>query len=236
MYTHVISVGTSLIRNYARESGDSELMDLERGTKGTKDIEVEKKCKELLNYLDSDPYKASAELNAFLRKAEECEPEKVILLCTDTDAGELSCAALECYLRGKGYEVSTYVINDLGKPQRFYEGLINLMCAFPKIVDKEAKCPSKCLCVNPTGGFKPESATLYMLSLINNKTADVYYIHEAFRDVISLPIIPVVKTLSDVLTASNILWKGKEGYVKKLIKCWEVAAITPWRPLRYRYC
>jgi len=236
MYVHVMSVGTSLIRNYARANNDQELIDLERGNKNLKDIDVEKKCKELLGYLNSDPYKASAELNAFLRKKDECEPEEVVLLCTDTDAGELSCAALECYLKGKGYAVSTYVINDLGKPQKFYEGLINLMCAFPKIVNKVTNCRSKCICVNPTGGFKPESATLYMLSLINNKTLDVYYIHEAFRNVVSLPIIPVVKSLHGVLTASDILWKGKESYVKKLIECWEGKAITPWRPLRYRCC
>jgi putative CRISPR-associated protein (TIGR02619 family) len=212
----LITVGTSVLRNYARAKG----LDPLEVESGKEKVEVE----DVLRFVLGDPYKASAELNAFLRKAEECEAEKAVLLCTDTPGGRLACKVLKEFLESKGISSPAYVINELGKQEAFYEGLINLMCAIKKILDKEAEC-EKCVCVNPTGGFKPESAATYLSALRDPRTTEVYYIHEAFRDIVTLPIVPVVG-LADALE-----WPQKDEYVEKLRKCWKESALHPWKPL-----
>ncbi len=227
MTVHIISVGTSVLRNYAREEGAEELLELEKGSKRLEELNVD--IDGLLNFIDKDPRKASAELNAFLGAIEECPADKVVLLCTDTEAGELSCYVLKRYLELKGYSVSAYVIQELGRSETFYEGLVNMMCAFPKIVNKEVG--DERMCVNPTGGFKPESAVLYMLSLTDKRTDAVYYVHEAFREVVFLPIFPVIKTPLELFEAKEIKWV-KSNMLEKLVKCWNDRALTPWRPLR----
>ncbi|NPA84977.1 MAG: putative CRISPR-associated protein [Crenarchaeota archaeon] len=214
MSVHVLTVGTSVLRNFARAKG---LDPAELEAKGAD-------AEELASFIAQDPYSASAELNAFLRKAEECPAEGVVLLCTDTPGGKSSCKAVKKYLEAEGYSVSAYVINDLGKPKKFYDGLINLMCAFKKILDKEAGC-ERCVCVNPTGGFKPESAVVYLSALMDPRTKEVYYIHEAFRDVVTLPIVPVVGL------AEALQWPQRDEYVEKLRRCWREGALHPWRPL-----
>ena len=237
---HVMSVGTSALRNFQRTLTDKErvaqaLTKLERGELTIKDLEkvlssegmtLKDLIEEMLKFVKQYPVQASAELNAFTKKVKEVGiPEKVVLLCSDTEAGELSCEVLRRYFEGEGIDASAYVINGLGKGQ-FYEGLVNLMCAYKKILDKEVG-EGESVCVNPTGGFKPESAVTYLLALSDPRTADIYYIHEAFRDVVSLPVIPF-QPLKSVLASARWL----EEPLNNLKKCLEGASINPWRPLR----
>lgn len=236
---HVLSVGTSALRNFQRTCTDknlaSALLKLERGELELSDMKkvlsasgltLDDLIDKVAQFIKNDPVQASAELNALVKRAGSLQGLKAILLCSDTHAGQLSCKALKTYLEGEGAEAAAYVINNLGKRGTFYEGLVNLMCAYGKILDKEVGDCKSCVCVNPTGGFKPESAVTYLLALADARTADVYYIHEAFRDVVSLPIFPVVP-LKALLSQTKWL----DESLKALKDCLKGKSLYPWRPL-----
>lgn len=45
--------------------------------------------------------------------------------------------------------------------------------------------------MNPTGGFKPESAYLTVVAILAGGAWRVVYAHETFREVVELPILPI---------------------------------------------
>ena len=249
MDVHVLSVGTSTIRNYCKNKPDvcpkqlvardwtpeidAELRDMLKG----------KLCdfiNDVVQYVSSDPKAASAELNSFLSAVEDLYSEdkevKVVLLCSDTFAGEISCSAIKMYLDSRGYSTEALTVKDLGKPSavRFYNGIANLACTMRYVIEQNKDHE---LYVSPTGGFKPESAFTYLTAMLSPKLKAVYYIREMSSELVLLPILPL-SAMFDVKFEVPSIYKEKYGVnVEEVKRKLEMAIkegridTSCWRPL-----
>lgn len=182
---HVVSVGTSVLRNLLRE--DPSLFGWCRDVLEGRDVGVTNEMiSKASSYLHTN-YGLSAELNAMWEDIEGGNVDRVYLLVSDTLEGFIASKILEDFFKVKGIEVRTIKIVNLGKI--FDEGLLNLVDEVSKIINEAEK--EKCkVALNLTGGFKPESAFLYLTGCILNATK-AYYIHESMRSRVELPIIPL---------------------------------------------
>ena len=165
--------------------------------------------KAVLGYLSDNPRGASAELNAFIGYLEYLAGNgvrgvrhHVVLLSTDTGAGWFSTRVLEEYLRGfvgqdlsrvwgvEGHVIDGVEARRVGKlGVDFSEGILNLVAEVKRIILSVGARYDRVL-ANLTGGFKPESAAILVASgLLGIDT--VYYIHEAMKDIVELPVIPL---------------------------------------------
>ncbi len=142
----------------------------------------------LLEYAETNPRRASAELNALagylqtrgldLERASELIAE-VHLLASDTVSGSLAAGALADFLRERGLVVSVHSIR--GFQSGDYElALRNLKATVKSLVDRYGE-----VMLNLTGGFKAEVAALSVLAAESGLRA--YYIHESSREVVFLP-------------------------------------------------
>ncbi len=249
MDVHVLSVGTSVIRNYCKTKPDACPKQLvARDWSPEIDAELRRMLKEKLcdfiedvvQYVETDPKAASAELNSFLSAVEDLYSEdeelKVVLLCSDTFAGEISCSVLKKYLDSKGYSTDALTVKDLGKPQAvmFYNGIANLACTMRYVLGqyKDYK-----LYVSPTGGFKPESAFTYLIAMLSPKLKAVYYIRELSEELVLLPILPL-SAMFEVKFDVPEVYRRKYGVnVEEVKKKLEMAIkegridTSCWRPL-----
>ena len=221
-FLHLVTVGTSVIRNASSHEGISEDLrsrltawstappgsseDLEasnRAAPGTDEF------KAVLGYVSGNPRKASAELNAFIGYLEHLVDNgvrgvehRIVLLSTDTGAGWFSTRVLEEYLKEvvghdlskiwgvgghKVVGVESRRIEKLGVD--FSEGILGLIAEVKKIILRVGDKYDRVL-ANLTGGFKPESAAVLVAAGLLGIDA-VYYIHEAMRNVVELPVIPL---------------------------------------------
>ncbi len=199
---HIVTVGTSLLRNaeiigkglvpdrvletfskWARAPVRS-LEDAEAGgraSEGTEEFEA------ALQILASDPYRASAELNAMRPYLEGGGVAAASLLSTDSGAAYFCASVIAKYLRDSGVEADVHRIPQLGLD--FDEGLYNLLDEVARLAS-EARKRGMPVYLNLTGGFKPETAALYALApLIGANKA--YYVHEFTRSHVELPILPL---------------------------------------------
>ncbi|ALL01389.1 putative CRISPR-associated protein [Pyrodictium delaneyi] len=152
--------------------------------------------------LYAEPYTASAELNAArwrLGSPPRC-PGGVffVLYASDTIAGQLAAEILRGYLEDIGCRARVEVVKGLG--QELWEGIAELA--------RRIICHTDCLAargcrvyVNPTGGFKPESAAAVLAAGLAGATA-AYYVHEAMREPVFIPFPPLVV---DARQASRLL-------------------------------
>lgn len=180
---HVVSIGTSSIRNFSK---------VKRRPPRSVD--------ELADFIREDPRKASAELNAFFRfveKANQSPPNAVgvHLLSTDTVESLLAGRAIKEYLLSKGYAVapgSPEPVQGLGVAEDVFDvGLANLVEAFFRAVNRVLEeNPGARVYLNLTGGFKAEASVLVLAGAIAGASA-AYYIHENFREVVTVPLIPI---------------------------------------------
>ena len=152
--------------------------------------------------LRSEPYMASAEFNAArwrLGVPPRCPSGVVfVLYASDTIAGQLAAETLGGYLEGIGCQARVEVVKGLG--HRLWEGVAELA--------RRIICHTDCLAaqgcrvyVNPTGGFKPESAAAVLAAGLAGATA-AYYVHEAMREPVFIPFPPLVV---DARQASRLL-------------------------------
>jgi len=209
---HVVATGTSILRNFefrfsdrARELGINGWFRLPpndprqevaesvaRAGRGNKVYDA------LHDYLLNDPEGASAELNAFLnyvRVAGHAPPAEVgvLIYSTDTGTGYLCAKLIHEYLRSKGYAVvgeTPTRVEGLGTSEEsFDDGLTNLL---DKVISKAREEAGKGVkvYVNATAGYKAETSFLTLAAALANATA-TYYIHEAFKEVIELPLPPL---------------------------------------------
>ncbi|NPA04866.1 MAG: putative CRISPR-associated protein [Crenarchaeota archaeon] len=187
---HLVTVGTSILSNASRRGlVGAECRDaIERLLRG-EEVKLSKECRdEIYQALVSSPYQLSAELNAMKGFLEgEAVVDIVRLYATDTPAGRLAAELLQRYLADRGVRVvEVETIPNLGK--NFWEGIINLVKRVASDV-KKLKA-THLVYLNPTGGFKPETAAAIMAASMAGAHA-VYYIHEYMRTPVSLPILPV---------------------------------------------
>lgn len=172
MRTLLITVGTSLLTNARRELKKQELND-----------------QEIANYLRHfSPEQASAETNSLSRLLQE--GDKLIFLHSQTEEGHFCAEALRRYYDSEGYQAESLEIQDLTYAERRFKmrGLRSLVATLTELIRRERK-QNRAVLINATGGFKAEIAYATLVGLLFD--VPVYYIHEAFRDIIEMPPTPI---------------------------------------------
>ncbi|GBC92902.1 hypothetical protein HRbin15_01379 [bacterium HR15] len=175
MRTILTTVGASLLNNARR--------NLRRGSNEAVSLQ------ELTNYLrQASPEEASAETNSLKRLLQE--GDRIVLLYSDTDEGDLCANALKAFYSHQGYQVEIARVHNLNYTESRFKmlGLRSLVATLIEHIQKERKAERKVL-INATGGFKAEVAYATLVGLLFN--VSVYYIHEAFQDIIEIPPIPI---------------------------------------------
>jgi hypothetical protein len=90
----------------------------------------------------------------------------------------------------QGYSADAVVVAHLTyTEQRFkMRGLRSLVATLIELIRRERQ-QGRDVCINATGGFKAEIAYATLVGLLFD--VPVYYIHEAFRDIIEMPPTPI---------------------------------------------
>lgn len=172
MRTILVTTGTSLLSNIKKELKVEEPNEAQLG-----------------NFLaHADPAKACAETNSLSRMLED--GDRLVFLRSQTKEGKLCAEALARHYRGRGHEAEVVEVKDLTyKESRFkMRGLRSLVSELAGLVREERRKGREVL-LNATGGFKAEIAYATLIGLLFR--VPVYYIHEAFQEIISLPSVPV---------------------------------------------
>ena len=183
-HSHIISVGTSILTNYCKENNlDQKQLDISRL------LHDKTFVNELVAFVNKDPKRTSAELNALYSYLEkfDVQIDETYLILTDTDECELCGRVLERVLRQK---VDVHVKRVRGyniKGGDFYEGLVE----FLKTIAKKVKSRrDRKLYFNATGGFKPEASLLVTIG--STLGMPTYYRHEIIGDVVEIPPFPIM--------------------------------------------
>jgi len=199
---HIITTGTSIIRNLANDEflepelrakfkawafakpGSSE--DIEAGNAASYGkIEFRRAYERLL----VDPRRFSAELNGMWDYLMRNKVNIAYLISTDSGACEFCAKILQKYLtEQKRVEAIVHRVTDLGRD--FEIGLFNLVDYLVKLI-KEHKSKGDSIFINATGGFKPETAILYVIASLLGANA-IYYIHETMKRRVDLPTLPIL--------------------------------------------
>jgi len=214
---HVVTVGTSVVRNAASSADKCSLLERWRGKldcwskagvdsdcdieAGNNAIPSSQVFKDVLACVCDDPYSFSAELNSTLKFIEKYPGvHELILYATDTGTARFSAriiehAVKECSKQWKPFEKaeSTLSVREAkivaGFGRSFWTGLLNLVKEVAGDV-KKYRSEYDLVVANLTAGFKPESGFLLLVSaLIGVDRA--YYIHETMKDIVEIPLIPL---------------------------------------------
>jgi len=172
MRTLLTTVGTSLLGNAKRDLGAAQPND-----------------QQFANYLrQSDPVRASAETNSLSRLLQD--GDKVVFLHSQTEDGRRCAEHLCRYFDGQGYAASIHEVADLSYAESRFKmrGLRSLVATLISLIRKE-RAGGREVLVNATGGFKAEIAYATLVGLLFD--VPVYYIHEAFQDIIQMPPTPI---------------------------------------------
>ncbi|MCK9263945.1 MAG: putative CRISPR-associated protein [Deltaproteobacteria bacterium] len=171
--TIISTVGTSLIKNAAQKIG----ADKARNKVG------------LIRYLQDEPQeKASAETNALSRVVQQ--DDRLVFLHSHTVDGLICAQALCAYYQKASHECEAIEIQNLTYTETSFKmrGLRSLVAEMINNINKERALKREVL-INATGGFKAEIAYATLVGLLFD--VPVYYIHEAFTDIIEMPPTPI---------------------------------------------
>jgi putative CRISPR-associated protein (TIGR02619 family) len=172
MRTVLVTVGTSLLTNARRELGRQEPSH-----------------QEIAAYLSHTPSeRASAETNSLSRILQE--GDKIIFLHSQTPEGRFCAEALKHHYRREGYSAEVCEIPDLTYAESRFKmrGLRALVATLIGSIRREREAQREIL-INATGGFKAEIVYATVVGLLFD--VPVYYIHEAFREIIQMPPTPI---------------------------------------------
>lgn len=172
MRTIIVTVGTSLLSNAGRDLKAAKLSE-----------------RELAIYLrNTDPQRAAAETNSLSRLAKE--GDRLIFLHSQTDEGRKCADALGKHYEALGYSTLLRQVPDLSYAESRFKmrGLRSLVATLIDLIRSEQRQGFQPI-INATGGFKAEIAYAALVGLLFD--VPVYYIHEAFRDVIEMPPAPI---------------------------------------------
>jgi len=184
---HILTVGISLITNFAREHACKPADALRRNV-------------ELKKYLQKQPTQASAELNALESRtgflSQKPANLAVTLAFTETPMGKTCASLLEAFLKKHGVAVGKLPVRAADAPAQDYtpefaaqEAATALrelrQCVTAHVARLQSKTPAPTIQFNATGGFKAECAVLYELG--RALRIPVYYLHESFKIAIELP-------------------------------------------------
>jgi len=223
-WAHIILVGASMITNAYKEGIlQSSIPELEEEL-GKNDVLRENLSKVLLNYIDRDCKRASAELNTcidlLMNGYLNGKQQLCYLLSSDTNVGKLCNDVLATYLRklasekldGRLAVLNPMIIPFLGDSKKFNDGLANL---FEKIVEiiSYHKRQGDAVFVHATGGFKPETAIAILAANMPMTGAPTFYVHEHFNQLIRIPAMPITfrkwKKFSEMI--NHLLKVGRLG-------------------------
>lgn len=167
MRTIIATVGTSLLTNAQRAGKGDDLQTYLRFT---------------------EPEKASAETNSLSRLLRE--GDRIVFVHSQTEEGKRAAQALATFYSNNGYPASLREIADLQYSESRFKmrGLRSLVASLVALIREERSAGREVL-INATGGFKAEIAYATLVGLLFD--VPVYYIHEAFREIIELPPTPV---------------------------------------------
>jgi len=207
---HLVIVGTSVLRNALRLLEQDRLGSCRGGDVAScRDALAycadprrldRARCRELFGeecfelvycLLESSPQGMSAELNAMDWVLGQGCPgvEEIVLFASDTPEGGIAARLLARYLSGScpGARIETVTVPGLGS--EFWTGLLNIV---KRVREKarEAHRRGDIVYLNATGGFKPETGMALIAAMLAAPTA-AYYKHEAMRETVMLPALPL---------------------------------------------
>lgn len=172
MRTIITTVGTSLLNNAKRDLGTDQLDHAA-----------------IANYhRRTEPERASAETNSLSRLL--LSDDRIVFLHSQTPEGEQCARALHNHYQAQGHHTELHNVPDLLYSESRFKmrGLRSLVATMIELVHKERKADHDVV-INATGGFKAEIAYATLVGLLLD--VPVYYIHEAFREIIEMPPTPI---------------------------------------------
>lgn len=172
MRTVISTVGTSLVNNARRALGGI-----------TADPDA------LARFLhNTPPEEACAETNCLHRILQD--DDALEFVCSATPEGRLCAEALAQHYRRTGRSASVHEVTKLAYEATAFKqmGLRNLVSTLTDRV-RYARRNHRDPVINATGGFKAEIAYATLVGLLFD--VPVYYMHDAFNDVVELPATPV---------------------------------------------
>jgi putative CRISPR-associated protein (TIGR02619 family) len=184
-YSHIVSVGTSILTNYCRKNSiDQKQLDMSRL------LHDKTFVNELVAFVNKDPKRTSTELNALYSYLEkfDVQIDEAYLILTDTDECELCGRVLERVLRQERIDVHIKRVQGYNiKGGDFYEGLVELL---KTIAEKVKSWKDRKIYFNATGGFKPEASLLVTIG--STLEIPTYYRHEIIGDTVEIPPFPIM--------------------------------------------
>lgn len=184
---HIVTVGISLLTNFARD-------------RGLKPEDALRQHKAMLDYLRTDPRKASAEINSLDSRtgflAGKTSGLAVTLVFTTTPPGKCVASLLEKELKARKVAVHKLPVRGVDAPAQDFtldfaarEAAAALADLRKHVVEHIARLqratPPPRIELNATGGYKAECAILYELG--RTLRLPVYYLHETFKVAVELP-------------------------------------------------
>jgi putative CRISPR-associated protein (TIGR02619 family) len=185
---HIVTVGISLLTNFAKAKGlgmDAAL----------------KRHPQLGEFLERDPAAASAELNALHARTGILDRPRpglgVAMVFTNTREGKVIAGLLKRFMLKRHIAVTLLELDAIHLPstkapdpafvqELVTKGLTSLRQRVEEHVSRmRMQNPGLRVEFNVTGGFKAEVAVLYKLG--RTLRLPVYYLHETFKTAIELP-------------------------------------------------
>ncbi|MBD3211385.1 MAG: putative CRISPR-associated protein [Candidatus Lokiarchaeota archaeon] len=186
---HIITCGTSIIGNFINQNPDSILNFNDIESIRPADHQWLEIKNELYSFLKQDSKKFSAEVNSISPFLEVELVERIYLICTDTNAGKMCADILhdffkeECNISSIDYKEA----KGFGT-ENFEEGILNIRNTLLRLINNHKKKYQ--ICLNATGGFKPESGVLVLIGALYH--IPVYYIYETSKKLVFIPPFPLM--------------------------------------------
>jgi putative CRISPR-associated protein (TIGR02619 family) len=160
---------------------------------------------------------ASAETNSLQRILHRLQngESKLVFLHSQTDEGRLCAEVLQSYYSGRGFEVECREIQYLNYRESHFKfrGLRSLVNELVNLISSERE-KGNTVYINATGGFKAEIAYATLVGILFD--VRVYYIHEAFQDIIEMPPVPLDWDYSQLVEHEEALkWFSEDLRPKK---------------------
>ncbi len=191
-----VTVGASLVANASKKGLLPEGLDKLRPDDPRQE-ELRRAPREpLIEYAAQNPRECCAELNTIAAVLEKWpwmgSDLRFSLYASDTGQGVLAAdvigAAICRVARGK-CGGSVKVVKGLGREEEFGRSLLELAAAIKEDF-AAARREGRLAYLIASGGFKPES-TFAVLAAYLAGAVGVFYIHETFRKLVELPMIPL---------------------------------------------
>ncbi len=211
--SHLVIVGTSILRNALRELGSPDAASCPGGSSAARCSDLvaacadpqrldrdrctalisEEECLKLLTCLVSrNPFQMSAELNTmdWVVRNKCSGVRRIVLFASDTPEGKAAATVLSRFLEREcpGVEVVTETVTGLGG--EFWPGLLNLTRSIARWARRAFYRDNDIVYLNATGGFKPEAGMSILAAMLAAPVVP-YYKHEAMKETVILPQVPL---------------------------------------------